>query len=280
MKSPFRRLKNKPASSGEKAGPSDADTTYPDDLHAYQVPEGQEVVDQAVEEDTSTNPDFPDDPRVLVAEAVGSSLITSTFVIKVLSIACVVLAVVSLAMGVAAYKGFTKETVFRYFTVSTDGSFFELVPTSDPVGGIPTIRNFFSKNLSRLFSFHYRNFASHYQDIAPGIMTEQAMIDFSKEIDRIGLLDSMKERREVAEAAILEAPVLLGAGPDDKTGKFTWEMSVPFYLRLESGGTDRVKAGEVRRMQGVARVQIVRVEPTVNPRQYLINRIVIRDTNE
>lgn len=213
-------------------------------------------------------------PQALIAQAVGSHAVTLAKTNSILKLSTLSLAGLSLVLGLAAYSGWSKEPEYRYFFVSTDGRVLERTPLSEPVLSLNNVRDFYAESMSHLFSFHYRNFADHYQRLAPDIMTERAMLEFANELERIGLIKSMTDRREVAEAVILQTPVLNGSGEDPSTGLYTWELSLPFNLRLESGLRD----GGVRRMGGVARVQVVRVEPHVHPRQILINRVTIRDT--
>lgn len=219
-----------------------------------------------------------EDPRAALAQAMGSSNYTLAQVNTVLKIVTVSLAALSLVLGIMASIAWNQEVQYRYFFVSSDGTVTERVPMSTPMRSLNNVRDFYVESLSHLFSFHYNNFADHYQRLAPEIMTEQAMIEFSQELDRIGLIQSMRERAEVAEAVILQTPTLIASGEDPVTGIYTWELSVPFNLRLESGRQDNRQTNNVRRLGGVARVQIIRVEPTEHPRQIMINRITIQDT--
>lgn len=215
-----------------------------------------------------------EDPRSIIAQAIGAHALTlakSNTVLKVVSLS---LAALALVLGIMAAKGWEQETVYRYFFVSSDGKVWEREPLNAPLLSLNNVRDFYAESLSHLFSFHYRNFGDHYQRLAPDIMTERAMHEFASELDRMGLIDSMATRREVAEAVILQTPTLNASGEDPATGAYTWELTVPFNLRLESGRGEDV----VRRMGGVARVQIIRVDPMIHPRQILINRITIRDT--
>lgn len=214
-------------------------------------------------------------PRALIAEAIGSHAVTLAKTNTILKVSTLSLSALALVLGITTAIGFSQDVQYRYFFEGSDGSVTERTPLATPVLSLNRVRDFYAQSISNLFSFHYRNFADHYQRLAPNIMTEVAMREFAQELDRIGLISSMKERREVAEAVILQTPVLSASGEDPKTGRYTWELSVPFNLRLEAG---RGGDNSVRRMGGVARVQIIRVEPTVHPRQILINRITIRDT--
>lgn len=216
-----------------------------------------------------------ENPRVIIAEAVGQQAVTLAKVNTGLKIAVVALGVVSVASIMLAASVWHKETQYRYFFMDTNGTILENQPLTEPALSLNMVRDFYAESFSHLFSFDYRNFGMHYQRLAPDIMTESAMIDFSREIDRIGLVQGMEKRREVAEAVITRTPVLNSSGVDPKTGVYTWELSVPFNLRLESGLSER---NNIRRMRGVARVQVIRVAPTVHPRRILINRITIRDT--
>lgn len=219
-----------------------------------------------------------ENPRALIAEAVGGQAMTLAKSNTVLKSVALGLSAVCVILSITAAVGWNREIEYRYFFVSNNGTLMERAPLDAPVLSLNNVRDFYAESLSHLFSFHYRNFGDHYQRVAPDIMTEQAMHEFAQELDRIGLIESMKSRQEVAEAVILQTPVLNASGVDPKTGLYTWELSVPFNLRLEPGnGSERSR--KVRRMGGVARVQVVRVEPTVHPRQILINRITIRDTD-
>jgi len=216
-----------------------------------------------------------ENPRVLIAEAIGTQAVSLARTNTALKIAVASLSIVTVGLTIMAASVWNKETEYRYFFMDNNGTILENQPLSEPALSLNMVRDFYAESLSHLFSFHYRNFGMHYQRLAPNIMSELAMLEFSREIDRIGLLSSMEERREVAEAVITQTPVLNSSGVDPATGVYTWELSVPFNLRLESGRSER---NNIRRMQGVARVQIIRVEPNVHPRRILINRITIRDT--
>lgn len=217
----------------------------------------------------------PPNPRVLLAEAIGSQAVSLAKMNTALKISVAALSLSTVAAVAMAASVWHKETEYRYFFMDSNGTILENQPLSDPALSLNMVRDFYAESLSHLFSFHYRNFGMHYQRLAPDIMTERAMLEFSREIDRIGLVQTMEERREVAEAVITQTPVLNSSGVDPNTGLYTWELSVPFNLRLESGRSER---SNIRRMQGVVRVQIIRVQPTVHPRRILINRITIRDT--
>lgn len=217
-------------------------------------------------------------PRALIAQAVGSHALTIAKTNTVLKIVTLALTVLVVVLGLMARSAWNQDVEYRYFFTSSDGRVYERAPLTAPLLSLNNVRDFYAQSMSHLFSFHYRNFADHYQRLAPDIMTERAMHEFASELDRIGLIKSMEDRREVAEAVILQTPVLSASGEDPNTGVYTWELTVPFNLRLESGRVVRQGVDSVRRMGGVARVQIIRVEPHIHPRQILINRITIRDT--
>jgi hypothetical protein len=218
-----------------------------------------------------------ENPKVLLAEAIGHQAITLSRTNKVLKFACLGLAASTLISTMFAYSAFNKPAEFRYFFMGSSGEIIEAEPLDQPSISLNIVRDFYAESLSHMFSFHYQNFDMHYQRLAPSIMTERAMLEFSREIDRIGLIPTMKQNAEVAEAVILQTPILHSSGVDPKTGLYTWELSVPFNLTLESGLRTR-NSNNVRQMGGVARVQIIRVEPSIHPRGFLINRITIRDT--
>jgi hypothetical protein len=251
--------------SGEDAVAAD-DTTQPT----------RDVSTSRKKGESSVSASSVENPRVLIAEAIGQQAVTLAKTNTVLKIGVLILGATTLATTLMAASVWHKETEYRYFFMDSNGTILENQPLSEPALSLNMVRDFYAESLSHLFSFHYRNFGMHYQRLAPNIMTERAMLDFSNEIDRIGLINSMEARREVAEAVITQTPVLISSGVDPATGVYTWELSVPFNLRLESGLSER---HSIRRMDGVVRVHIVRVEPNVHPRRILINRITIRDTS-
>ncbi|CAM3785908.1 DotI/IcmL/TraM family protein [Vreelandella rituensis] len=182
----------------------------------------------------------------------------------------------NLFTAAAAYVGMTREIQYKYFYTSEDGSVFEAQPLSNPVHSQAVVRNFLSQSISELFSFHYRNVEMHLQRNAPDIMTDQAFRDLVAEIDRMGLVNQMRQRREVVVGTVPDAPVLVASGVEK--GVRTWEYAAKIVLMLEgaetsgSGGSMRPAT---RRLTGQMRAQLIRVEPTEHPRRILINRIQI-----
>lgn len=271
----FGKRKKKSASEApvSTAPPQVADDNQPPEAEATAAKE-EKKSSKAAKSHVASSSEV-ENPRVLIAEAIGTQAVSLARTNTALKIAVASLSVVTVGLTIMAASVWNKETEYRYFFMDTNGTILENQPLSEPALSLNMVRDFYAESLSHLFSFHYRNFGMHYQRLAPNIMSELAMLEFSREIDRIGLLSSMEERREVAEAVITQTPVLNSSGVDPATGVYTWELSVPFNLRLESGRSER---NNIRRMQGVARVQIIRVEPNVHPRRILINRITIRDT--
>lgn len=168
-----------------------------------------------------------------------------------------------------------KEREFLYFFTNTDGSVIDARPMSDPIHSQAVIRNFLSSSLAELFSFHYRNVQEHLQRISPDILTDSAFTDLANELERMGLVREMVERREVAVGTVPDTPVLTASGTQN--GVRTWEYAARITIILE--GADRssgnVNRGRIRQLSGQLRAQVTRVSPEVHPRRILINRIQI-----
>lgn len=218
-----------------------------------------------------------ENPRTLIAEAIAHQAFTLAKTNTTLKIAVACLSATTLLSTVLAASAWNQEVEYRYFFMASNGQLLENQPLTEAALSLNLVRDFYSETLSHLFSFHYNNFEMHYQRLGPEVMTERAMLDFANELDRIGLTADMQQRREVAEAVITQVPVLIGSGVDPNTGVYTWELSVPFNIRLESGLDTR---NNIRQLSGVASVQVIRVDPAVHPRQILINRITIRDRGQ
>ena len=162
-----------------------------------------------------------------------------------------------------------------YFFTNSDGSVIDAKPMSDPIHSQAVVRNFLSKSIAELFSFHYRNVEMHLQRMAPDILTDQAFKDVVAELDRMGLVRQMKERREVAVTTIPDTPVLTASGTQN--GIHAWEYASRINILLEgaersSGSGNR---GRIRQLSGQLRAQLIRVPPEVHPRRVLINRLQI-----
>lgn len=181
----------------------------------------------------------------------------------------------NLLTGAAAYIGMTREVQYRYFFTNTDGSVLDAKPLSDPIHSQAVIRNFLSKSMAQLFSFHYRNVEMHLQRFAPDVLTEQAFQDLVSELDRMGLVSDMKTRREVAVATIQDTPVLAAHGVQN--GVRTWEYAAKLRILLESAeqASGSRGRGETRQLAGRLRAQLIRVPAEQHPRRVLINRIQI-----
>ena len=216
-------------------------------------------------------------PRTLISEAIGYQGLVLAKTNTTLKIAVACLSVTTVLSTVLAASAWNQEVEYRYFFMGSNGQLLENQPLTEPALSLNMVRDFYAETLSHLFSFHYNNFDMHYQRLGPEVMTERAMLDFANELDRIGLHTDMMQRREVAEAVITQVPVLIGSGVDPNSGVYTWELSVPFNIRLESGLDTR---NNVRQLSGVVSVQVIRVDPAVHPRQILINRITIRDRGQ
>lgn len=274
-------LKKKRKGSAEQ---KDADTTPPaledsemsgtgvDEDHPSQH-RSESAGNNAGHNKRANNSQVPN-PREVIIEGIASQWLTTSKTNTALKIAVVALALSSLLSSMFAYTAWQKDIEYRYFFMGANGQLLENKPVSEPAFSLNMIRDFYAESLSHLFSFHYNNFDMHYQRLGPDVMTDRAMIEFANELDRIGLTKDMIDKREVAEAVINQVPVLLSSDLDPNSGAFTWELSVPINIRLESGLSTR---NNVRQLRGVARVQIIRVPPTVHPRQFLINRITIGD---
>lgn len=265
----FKRSKGKQARTAD-ASPDAPRQPTGDQGQSYATPAGQGR--EAEHEESRAAVEHPE---VLLSESLSQRSMMLENSNKLHRRTVLALLVSNVLLGAAAYIGMTRETQYRYFYTGPDGSVLDAKPLSDPIHSQAVIRNFLSTSVAELFSFHYRNVEMHLQRFAPDVLTEQAFQDLVSELDRMGLVANMKERREVAVATIPDTPVLAAHGVKD--GVRTWEYAAKLRILLEgaqpsSGSRGR---GETRQLSGRLRAQLIRVPAEQHPRRVLINRIQI-----
>ncbi len=273
MRLPFLRSKPKTNAEPQRSAQKSIDSDKDD---AGLLPEegGEEQLRQEANEDGPARSDT-EDPMVLISEMLSekSAMLESSNVLHRRTV--LGLLGLNLITALGWYHSSRQEKEFLYFFTNTDGSVIDAKPLSDPIHSQSVIRNFLSKSVAEMFSFHYRNVEMHLQRIAPDIMTDRAFKDLVSELDRMGLVSQMKERREVAVGTIPDTPVLTASGTQN--GVRTWEYASRINIMLEAaersaGGGGR---GQTRQLSGQLRAQLIRVDPEVHPRRVLINRLQI-----
>lgn len=221
-------------------------------------------------------PHLPEvDPYVLISESLSqkSDLLEKSNILHRRTV--LMLLGLNAVTALGWLKAAGKEREFLYFFTNTDGSVIDARPMTDPIHSQAVIRNFLASSLAELFSFHYRNVQEHLQRVSPDILTDRAFTDLANELERMGLVREMVERREVAVGTVPDTPVLTASGTQN--GVRTWEYAARITIILEgaersSGSSNR---GRIRQLSGQLRAQVTRVPPEVHPRRILINRIQI-----
>ena len=155
----------------------------------------------------------------------------------------------------------------RYFAQNeATGSLTPIVPLNKPIGSTNTILQHGSDVIMDLYALDFQNYRSQLQR-ASDYFTQNGWQKYVSEFESTGNLAAIKERRMVLSGVVTKPPVVVQSG--EVFGTLYWDIEVPYQVRYIAAGFDQTQ-------DLVARIKIVRVPTTQNPRGIAIAQFVSR----
>lgn len=141
----------------------------------------------------------------------------------------------------------------REYFATDNGRLFPLIPLSRPYQKSADVIQFGKETLTRGFTLDFLNWRQQLEDLRP-YFTREGFAQFIDNLERMGILDAIKQRRMSMSASVGTA-VLVADGVKD--GVYHWDLEMPIEIRLE-GQTQRLPAQHF-----TAHVHVVRI-PTLD----------------
>ncbi len=144
----------------------------------------------------------------------------------------------------------------RYFATTEDGRLVPMISMNQANLSKPALMSWVAQSVSEVMTFGFSDYRRRLQEASRNF-TKRGWESFTKALDQSGILDSVKENRQVLTTIPSGAPVLLEEGLD-KTGRYFWQVEIPIAITYE--------AGSKRRSDNlVVRLVIVRVPRLESP---------------
>lgn len=144
----------------------------------------------------------------------------------------------------------------RYFATTEDGRLVPMISMNQANLSKPALMSWVAQSVSEVMTFGFSDYRRRLQEASRNF-TKKGWESFTKALDQSGILDSVKENRQVLTTIPSGAPVLLEEGLD-QTGRYFWQVEIPIAITYE--------AGSKRRSDNlVVRLVIVRVPRLESP---------------
>ena len=157
----------------------------------------------------------------------------------------------------------------RYFATTEDGRLVPMISMNQANLSEPALMSWVAQSVSEVMTFGFSDYRRRLQEASRNF-TKRGWESFTKALDQSGILDSVKENRQVLTTIPSGAPVLLQEGLDE-TGRYFWQVEIPIAITYE--------AGSKRRSDNlVVRLIIVRVPRLESPYGIGIEQWLASDT--
>lgn len=163
-------------------------------------------------------------------------------------------AIVGLIIAFILFIAFT-EPKNNYFATTEDGRLVPLVPLASANLSHPALISWSSQAVTDVMTFGFHDFRRRLQE-SSRYFTRGGWGSFTEALNNSGLIDSVKNNRQVLTAVPISAPIIRSEGVLD--GRYQWEIEVPLRINVQFGQTSRVISQTIR-------LTIVRVSRLENP---------------
>ena len=125
----------------------------------------------------------------------------------------------------------------RYFATTEDGRLVPMISLNQANLSKPALMSWVAQSVSEVMTFGFSDYRRRLQEASRNF-TKRGWESFTKALDQSGILDSVKENRQVLTTIPSGAPVLLEEGLD-KTGRYFWQVEIPIAITYEAGSKRR-----------------------------------------
>jgi hypothetical protein len=174
--------------------------------------------------------------------------------------------IVALSVAGNVMQGMRK-TEHHYFAQNIDGSgMTPIVPLNQPISSKASVTQLVVDAISELNALDFANYKKQLSDASP-YFTKSGWVRYMDEFVNSGTRDVLEKRQLVMTGAITRPPIITAEG--ELYGALFWDVEVPYLVRYQGAGSDQQQVG-------IARVKVVRVPVTDNPKGIAIAQFVGR----
>ena len=184
-----------------------------------------------------------------------------------MSVAVIVMAVVSGISVAASVAMIATRPEPRYFAAKADGGILPLVPVSSPFLTDGQVTNFAVEAVTRALTMDFANWRSDLSGASTYFERPDGWSNFLDAIEESGMLSYVREHRLVS-TVVATGAVIISAGTDSRK-RYSWVVQIPLNVTYES-------ASEISRDSLIAEISISRLPTWEAPEAVGITRIVVR----
>lgn len=144
----------------------------------------------------------------------------------------------------------------RYFATTEDGRLVPMIAMNQANLSKPALMSWVAQSVSEVMTFGFSDYRRRLQEASRNF-TKEGWESFTRALDMSGILDSVKDNRQVLTTIPNGAPVLLEEGLDQQ-GRYFWQVEIPISVTYEAGSKKRSD-------KLVVRLVIVRVPRLESP---------------
>lgn len=143
----------------------------------------------------------------------------------------------------------------KYFATTEDGRLVPLVSLSSANLSHPALISWSSQAVTDVMTFGFHDYRRRLQE-SSRYFTRDGWASFTEALNNSGLVDSVKNNRQVLTAVPISAPIIRSEGL--KEGRYQWEIEIPLRINVQFGETSKVISQTIR-------LTIVRVSRLESP---------------
>ena len=143
----------------------------------------------------------------------------------------------------------------KYFATTEDGRLVPLVPLASANLSHPALISWSSQAVTDVMTFGFHDYRRRLQE-SSRYFTRGGWTSFTEALNSSGLIDSVKNNRQVLTAVPISAPIIRSEGV--LNGRYQWEIELPIRVNVQFGQTSRVLSQTIR-------LTIVRVSRLESP---------------
>ncbi len=148
---------------------------------------------------------------------------------------CVIGAVAALSLTVLlAFAVIFIEPDKRYFAQTESGRIVPIVSFGEPIQTNEAITGWVVQAVTETMTFGFHDWRLRLGS-AMRYFTEDGRRSFNRAIESAGLLDRVRENRQIISSAPRAMPVIVQEGPNPLTGQYQWIVQVPINMTTEAG---------------------------------------------
>lgn len=144
----------------------------------------------------------------------------------------------------------------RYIVQQNDGTLTPVIPLSQPISNKNAITQIVTDAISSMHAIDFKNYKGQLTN-ASTYFTRNGWQRYLDEMARTGTFEALEKRQLVLNATVNQPPVI--TKEYNISGIYAWDVEVPYQVNYNGAGFNQS-------VQLVARVTLVRIPTTDNPR--------------